>query len=319
LSSFTTGQVVVLKIVQDGTGGRTFACTGFSGLGAISTVASKTSIQTFVATSASAAVAIGPMVTDETGYSVSVVPTGDITMTLPSTSFTAVGEGTTQTLTNKTLTSPTVNDGAFDLDAGTLEVPNSTSLPGTCTPGQVYVDTDATSGQRFNYCDSSNTWQALGGGGASKYSASQGYYSASMTGSPVTMVTFSSVPALAAGKCYRISLVLTQGTSSADWAIKADSTEIAAPVTGNTAGQWMNEQYMYCNDVGSQTAQHMVPNVSGYTSAPSGGNSWVNYYAQTISRVPTSVNWSSSHNITVTVNGASGTAELYFASIEALD
>jgi hypothetical protein len=166
LSSFTTGQVVVLKIVQDGTGGRTFACTGFSGLGSISTVASKTSIQTFVATSASAAVAVGPMVTDETNYSVSVVPTGDITMTLPSTSFTAVGEGTTQTLTDKTLTAPTVNDGTFDLDGGTLEVPNSTSLPGTCTPGQVYVDTDATSGQRFHYCDSTNTWQALGGGGS---------------------------------------------------------------------------------------------------------------------------------------------------------
>jgi hypothetical protein len=37
-------------------------------------------------------------------------------------------------------------------------VSNSDTLPATCTVGDVYVDTDATSGQKLNYCDTTNTW-----------------------------------------------------------------------------------------------------------------------------------------------------------------
>jgi hypothetical protein len=37
-------------------------------------------------------------------------------------------------------------------------VSSSTTLPGTCTVGDVYVDTDATSGSKFYYCDTANTW-----------------------------------------------------------------------------------------------------------------------------------------------------------------
>jgi hypothetical protein len=40
-------------------------------------------------------------------------------------------------------------------------VDNSTTLPATCTAGDVYVDTNATSGLRFYYCDSADTWVAL--------------------------------------------------------------------------------------------------------------------------------------------------------------
>lgn len=55
--------------------------------------------------------------------------------------------------------------GIYDLGGATLEVPNSTSLPGTCTVGQVYMDTDATTGQRIYACESSNTWALQGDGG----------------------------------------------------------------------------------------------------------------------------------------------------------
>lgn len=59
--------------------------------------------------------------------------------------------------------------GNFDAGGATFEIPNSTSLPGTCTVGQVYMDTDATSGQMIYACESTNTWalQGDGGGGGS--------------------------------------------------------------------------------------------------------------------------------------------------------
>lgn len=56
--------------------------------------------------------------------------------------------------------------GTYDVGGGVLEVPNGTSLPGTCSVGQVFMDTDATSGQRIYACESSNTWVLQGGGGS---------------------------------------------------------------------------------------------------------------------------------------------------------
>ncbi len=59
-------------------------------------------------------------------------------------------------------TSGTVNFGG-----ATLEIPNSITLPATCTVGQIYMDTDATSGQRLYACESTNTWKLQGDGGGS--------------------------------------------------------------------------------------------------------------------------------------------------------
>lgn len=56
--------------------------------------------------------------------------------------------------------------GTYDVGSGVLEVPNGTSLPGTCSVGQVFMDTDATSGQRIYACESANTWVLQGGGGS---------------------------------------------------------------------------------------------------------------------------------------------------------
>lgn len=49
--------------------------------------------------------------------------------------------------------------GVNNFTSGTLRTPNSTTLPGTCTTGDLYVDTDAASGQRFCVCEASNTWR----------------------------------------------------------------------------------------------------------------------------------------------------------------
>jgi len=48
--------------------------------------------------------------------------------------------------------------GTHDFSAAILEAPNSTSLPGTCAVGEVYVDSDASAGQRLYLCESADTW-----------------------------------------------------------------------------------------------------------------------------------------------------------------
>ena len=47
-----------------------------------------------------------------------------------------------------------------------IKIPNSTSLPATCQTGQIYMDTDATSGQRIYACQATDTWVLQGDGGA---------------------------------------------------------------------------------------------------------------------------------------------------------
>ncbi len=55
--------------------------------------------------------------------------------------------------------------GDFDHGGGVLQIPNSTTLPGTCEIGDTYMDTDATTGQRLYLCESANTWALQGDGG----------------------------------------------------------------------------------------------------------------------------------------------------------
>lgn len=62
---------------------------------------------------------------------------------------------------NPTLSLPST----LDLSLKAVIVPSSTTLPGTCSTGQIYMDTDATSGQRLYLCQSSNTWALQGDGG----------------------------------------------------------------------------------------------------------------------------------------------------------
>jgi hypothetical protein len=55
-----------------------------------------------------------------------------------------------------------------------FNVPHSTTLPATCNVGDAYMDTDATTGERWYLCESTNTWVKQGGsGGSSSFTASR--------------------------------------------------------------------------------------------------------------------------------------------------
>lgn len=56
--------------------------------------------------------------------------------------------------------------GAVNIEGGTLEIPRSTTLPAACKIGDIYMDTNAPSGQRCYLCESTNVWvlQADGAG-----------------------------------------------------------------------------------------------------------------------------------------------------------
>lgn len=58
---------------------------------------------------------------------------------------------------------PTVSLASIlNLSSKTVRIPNSTTLPATCTVGDMYMDTDATSGSRWYLCESTDTWVAQG-------------------------------------------------------------------------------------------------------------------------------------------------------------
>lgn len=48
-------------------------------------------------------------------------------------------------------------------------VPNSTTLPATCAVGDMYMDTNATTGQRWYLCESANTWVQQGGSASGNF------------------------------------------------------------------------------------------------------------------------------------------------------
>ena len=62
--------------------------------------------------------------------------------------------------------SPTIV-GTWDAGGAAFEIPNSTSLPGTCTVGEQYMDTDATTGQRYYLCETTDNWVLQGDGAGS--------------------------------------------------------------------------------------------------------------------------------------------------------
>ena len=58
----------------------------------------------------------------------------------------------------------------WDFGDGGIEVENSTTVPGSCTVGQLFMDTDATSGQQIYGCEAGSFVQQAGGGGGGAFS-----------------------------------------------------------------------------------------------------------------------------------------------------
>ncbi|MEM3170282.1 MAG: hypothetical protein QW838_05860 [Candidatus Nitrosotenuis sp.] len=119
------------------------------------------------------AVALG---TDTTGNYVASFSCGTTITGCP-----AAGEGTTGTISvaSDSITATHIDEtgsfvwsGSHDFASSTLELPNGTSTPPTCSVGQVFFDTDATAGQNIYGCTAANTWTLEGdggGGGASEW------------------------------------------------------------------------------------------------------------------------------------------------------
>lgn len=122
----------------------------------------------------------------------------------------------------------TWSTGAQVFTAATLRVPNSTSLPGTCTVGDSYMDTDATSGARWYLCESTNTWAVQGGGGGGSGTVT----SVGWTGGIVSIATATTTPAFTiAGN----SGGLVYFPSPSTWASSATLTA-GAVIFGGGAG-----------------------------------------------------------------------------------
>ena len=64
---------------------------------------------------------------------------------------------------------------------GSLGAPDSASLPGTCTVGQVYFLTGVTAGSNWYGCTATNTWTQLGGSGGGTINWARSYQTASQT------------------------------------------------------------------------------------------------------------------------------------------
>lgn len=148
----------------------------------------------------------------------------------------------------------TWSTGAQVFTAATLRVPNSTILPATCTVGDSYMDTDATSGARWYLCESTDTWAAQGGGGGggsgTVTSVAQSFTGGliSVAGSPIT--TSGTLALTVAGTSGGIPYF----SSSSTWASSGALTSGAVVLGGGAGG---------------------APTVLANSSSPNSGELWV--------------------------------------------
>jgi hypothetical protein len=149
LSGASAGDLLSFEFTQDSTPRTVVLPTGFPSLALCATSGSVTVAQYFWTGSAAIERSV-----NSPGCTERVIRWQDgTTTTFPAGSDTAATLGGAQTFSgNKSFT-------------GRLNLPNSTTRPATCTVGDVYFDTDATSGQRVYLCESTDTWVVQGGGG----------------------------------------------------------------------------------------------------------------------------------------------------------
>jgi hypothetical protein len=109
---------------------------------------------------------------------------GTANIAIPSTGLSDSGDLVRETTAN------TYGAFAQDMSLASLKVPSSITRPATCAVGEVYFDTDATSGQRFYGCETTNNWVLQGdGGGGGGITSLEGQTGATQTFTDDTNVT----------------------------------------------------------------------------------------------------------------------------------
>lgn len=94
-----------------------------------------------------------------------------------------------------------------DFSSRTLRLPNSPTLPSTCSVGQIYFDNDATAGFNIYGCTATNTWTAMRG-------TSSGTVTSIATTSPITGGTITSTGTIACATCAVTGSPLSQFAST---------------------------------------------------------------------------------------------------------
>ena len=142
-------------------------------------------------------------------------------------SIAATGDSATSFFSSGTIEDARLPSSMADKTiTGSLNIPHSTTLPATCNVGDEYMDTDATSGQRFYLCESANTWALQGGsgGGSGTVTATAG----SLTSNAVVLGAGTTDTKVSTG-------ITTNGTAQLVLGVNA-TTIGSLKLFGNTSG-----------------------------------------------------------------------------------
>jgi hypothetical protein len=134
----------------------------------------------------------------------------------------------------------------FSQAASTAPATSGTSLPATCTAGNVYFKTDATPGQNLYFCTAANTWSQMTGGNVTSVGLVLPN-TFTVTGSPVTGA----------------------GTLSASYANQSPNTVLAGPGSGGAGTPAFRA-------LGQADLPLTIPTCAKYTVTTGGGNWTVN-------------------------------------------
>lgn len=132
-----------------------------------------------------------------------------------------------------------------------LILPSSITLPGTCSVGQVYMDTDATSGSRLYLCETTNTWVVQGGGGGITASSTDTFTNKTLdvegTGNTVTILRNLWFPAAGCNNA----------TAGSVWDLPTTNAAVPACVTGTNTQKGVLD-YADGSNLSAQWT-HMLP------------------------------------------------------------
>jgi hypothetical protein len=140
----------------------------------------------------------------------------------------------------------------------------------------------------------------------------QGYKSAAMTGSPVVIYS-TPLPALAAGACYHIEFVSGINTGGAA-ALNLDGTTLWVGDAGMSGDPYISMfNIELCNDQSTQSAQHIIPTWTTYSTITGGG--WSEYGGSSPLISSAAFDMSVPHTLNMTLKSASGIGTGYFMRI----